>query len=58
MSFVETQGRENLYDVKLPDGSVLRSIQPVRSDVKLGDAVSWGATGDKIMVFAENGTRL
>ena len=58
VSFVETQGRENLYDVKLPDGSVLRSIQPVRSDVKLGDAVSWGATGDKIMVFAENGTRL
>jgi inositol-phosphate transport system ATP-binding protein len=56
--FVETQGRENLYDVRLPDGSVLRSIQPVRGDVKVGDAVTWAAAGDKIMVFAEDGARL
>lgn len=56
--FVETQGRENLYDVKLPDGSVLRSIQPVRNDVKVGDAVSWAATGEKVMVFSADGTRL
>ena len=27
ISFVETQGRENLYDVLLKDGSLLRSIQ-------------------------------
>ena len=56
--FVETQGRENLYDVTLADGSVLRSIQPVRGDVKVGDAVNWGATAEKIMVFTEDGTRL
>jgi inositol-phosphate transport system ATP-binding protein len=58
VSFVETQGRENLYDVKLGNGSVLRSIQPVRDDVKVGDTVNWGAVDDKIMVFAEDGTRL
>jgi inositol-phosphate transport system ATP-binding protein len=56
--FVETQGRENLYDVSLADGSMLRSIQPVRGDVKVGDNVRWGATGNKIMVFAEDGRRL
>ena len=58
VAFVETQGRENLYDVKLGNGSVLRSIQPVRDDVKVGDAVNWGAVDDKIMVFAEDGLRL
>lgn len=56
--FVETQGRENLYDIRLENGSVLRSIQPVRSDIKVGDEVSWAAARDKIMVFAEDGSRL
>jgi len=27
ISFVETQGRENLYDISLKGGSLLRSIQ-------------------------------
>ena len=27
ISFVETQGRENLYDIRLKGGSLLRSIQ-------------------------------
>jgi len=58
VAFVETQGRENLYDVRLPDGSVLRSIQPVRSDVSVGQEVRWAADSSKVMVFAEDGTRL
>jgi inositol-phosphate transport system ATP-binding protein len=58
VSFVETQGRENLYDVTVPGGSVLRSIQPVRGDVALGDEVAWAAARDKIMVFNEDGRRL
>ncbi|MDP1732663.1 MAG: ABC transporter ATP-binding protein [Devosia sp.] len=58
IAFVETQGRENLYDVKLADGSVLRSIQPVRGDVALGQEVGWAADSSKIMVFAQDGTRL
>lgn len=56
--FVETQGRENLYDVRLPDGSMLRSIQPVRNDISVGDDVKWGAVSEKVMVFTEDGTRI
>jgi inositol-phosphate transport system ATP-binding protein len=58
VSFVETQGRENLYDVRLADGSVLRSIQSVRGDIAVGNAVEWSASGDKVMVFGEDGARL
>ena len=58
ISFVEAQGRENLYDLTLPDGSVLRSIQPVRDDVALGDEVEWSVTGERILVFDESGARL
>jgi inositol-phosphate transport system ATP-binding protein len=56
--FAETQGRENLYDVVLPDGSVLRSIQPVREDVKPGDSVRWNLDSASTFVFAEDGQRL
>ncbi len=56
--FVETQGRENLYDVQLANGSVLRSIQPVRDDIAVGDEVRWGANSNQIMVFTQDGTRL
>ncbi len=56
--FAETQGRENLYDVVLPDGSVLRSIQPVRDDVKMGDSVRWNLDSASAFVFAEDGRRL
>jgi inositol-phosphate transport system ATP-binding protein len=58
IAFVETQGRENLYDVKLANGSMLRSIQPVRGDIALGQEVRWAADSSKIMVFAQDGTRL
>jgi len=58
VSFVETQGRENLYDVTLPNGRVLRSIQPVRSDVRLNDAVEWYMRSDRVFVFGDDGARL
>jgi inositol-phosphate transport system ATP-binding protein len=58
VSFVEAQGRENLYDLTLPDGSVLRSIQPVRDDVAVNDLVDWAIAGDRILVFDETGARL
>ncbi|GHA21431.1 sugar ABC transporter ATP-binding protein [Devosia pacifica] len=58
VSFVETQGRENLYDVALPSGAVLRSIQPVRHDISVGDQVTWGVNPDALMVFSQDGTRL
>jgi inositol-phosphate transport system ATP-binding protein len=55
---VEAQGRENLYDLTLPNGDVLRSIQPVRDDVALNDDVEWSISGDRILVFDETGARL
>ena len=58
VTFVETQGRENLYDVSLASGPMLRSIQPVRHDVNVGDVVEWGIHTDAMMVFSEDGTRL
>ena len=58
ISFIEAQGRENLYDVALPNGDVLRSIQPVRNDVALHDAVEWSVAADRILVFDETGARL
>ena len=58
VSFVESQGRETLYDLTLPDGSVLRSIQPARDDVALGDEVEWAIAGERILVFDESGARL
>tara|TARA_R110002020_G_scaffold296203_3_gene511806 strand:- start:1766 stop:2824 length:1059 start_codon:yes stop_codon:yes gene_type:complete len=58
VAFIETQGRENLYDVALPSGAILRSIQPVRHDIGVGDAVHWGIHADKMMVFGADGSRL
>jgi inositol-phosphate transport system ATP-binding protein len=58
ISFVEAQGRENLYDLTLPNGNVLRSIQPVRGDLTLNDDVEWLVASDRILVFDETGVRL
>ena len=58
ISFVETQGRENLYDLTLPNGRVLRSIQPVRSDIGLNDEVEWFMRSDRVFVFGADGARL
>jgi inositol-phosphate transport system ATP-binding protein len=58
ISFVETQGRENLYDVALENGNVLRSIQPSRADIAVNDEVTWFVRGDRIFVFGKDGARL
>ncbi|MGO4570011.1 ABC transporter ATP-binding protein [Rhizobium sp. 2YAF20] len=58
VNFAETQGRENLYDVQLPGGALLRSIQPARNDVKVGDEVSWSIDSKGVFVFDEDGRRL
>ncbi|RXT30507.1 ABC transporter ATP-binding protein [Rhizobium leguminosarum] len=58
VTFAETQGRENLYDVALAGGPLLRSIQPVRSDIHVGDEVRWAIDSSGIFVFDENGRRL
>ncbi|KZS50902.1 MULTISPECIES: ABC transporter ATP-binding protein [Rhizobium] len=58
ITFAETQGRENLYDVALAGGSLLRSIQPVRNDIHVGDDVRWAIDSRGIFVFDEHGRRL
>lgn len=58
ISFVETQGRENLYDITLTNGDILRSIQSVRQDVTLGDEVTWSLDHSQVLVFDKDGKRL
>ena len=58
ITFVEAQGRENLYDLLLPSGDVLRSIQPMRDDIAVNDEVEWRMARDRILVFDEAGQRL
>ena len=58
VSFVENQGRENLYDVTLSDGNVLRSIQPARSDIAPGQTVHCQLDTEKLLVFDREGGRL
>ncbi|MEP2782556.1 MAG: ABC transporter ATP-binding protein [Pseudoruegeria sp.] len=58
ISFVETQGREDLYNVTLADGSILRSIQPAGPRKKLGEEVAWGISSDNLLAFSLEGTRL
>lgn len=56
--FIENQGRENLYDLKLPDGNIIRTIQPVRDDLSLGDTVHWAIQAKHILIFDQQGGRL
>ena len=58
VSFIESQGRETLYNVTLPDGNILRSIQSHQSPSKIGDEVEWGINAPHILVFDENGARI
>jgi inositol-phosphate transport system ATP-binding protein len=58
ISFIESQGRETLYDVQLPDGSILRSIQGGPSSATIGDEVEWGINAPRILVFDEYGARI
>jgi inositol-phosphate transport system ATP-binding protein len=58
VSFIESQGRETLYNVILPDGSTLRSIQSQQSATKIGDAVEWGINAPRILVFDQEGVRI
>jgi len=58
ITFVETQGREDLYNVTLGNGAVLRSIQPAGPRLKLGDTVNWGIAPDHALAFTPEGARI
>jgi inositol-phosphate transport system ATP-binding protein len=58
VSFIESQGRETLYNVTLPDGNILRSIQSHQTPSKIGDEVEWGINAPRILVFDQDGARI
>ena len=56
ISFVETQGRENLYDIKLEDGSILRSIQSSAfGTIEKNSQVNWGVQPNQLLIFDQAG---
>ena len=56
ISFVETQGRENLYDVQLEDGAILRSIQSSAiGTIEKNSQVGWGVQPDQLLIFDQAG---
>ena len=59
ISFVETQGRENLYDVMLDNGSILRSIQSSATEsFEKSAQVNWGIQPNKVLIFDQDGQRI
>lgn len=58
IKFVETQGREDLFDIALKDGAILRSIQPSGSGLEVGTKVNWGISENELLIFDETGRRL
>ena len=58
ISFVETQGREDLYDVNFNDYVTIRSIQPSENRVELNSEVNWGILTEGILLFDKDGKRL
>lgn len=58
ITFIESQGRETLYDLTLAGGQVFRSIQGGERGFKLGENIRWGIDTDAIFFFDEEGNRI
>ncbi len=58
VTFIESQGREILYDLTLAGGQVFRSIQSGERLCKLGDKIRWGIDADSVLFFDEQGDRI
>ena len=59
ISFVETHGRENLYDIRLKGDSLLRSIQSADTfPLAPGTEVEWGVRPEQLIYFDNEGKRL
>jgi len=56
--FVEPQGRETLFDVEIARGVVLRSIQPARGDIAMGQEVRWSLDAEAMLAFDDGEARL
>ena len=55
ITFIESQGREILYDLTLDGGQVFRSIQSGKKVCAIGDRIRWGINADAIFLFDEQG---
>jgi inositol-phosphate transport system ATP-binding protein len=58
ITFIESHGREVLYDLTLAGGQVLRSIQSGEWVCRLGDRIRWGIDADAVFFFDERGNRI
>ncbi len=58
ITFVESQGREVLYDLTLAGGKVFRSIQGGGPKFKIGENVRWGIDIGATFFFDERGNRI
>ncbi|MDA0989267.1 MAG: ABC transporter ATP-binding protein [Verrucomicrobia bacterium] len=56
--FIEPQGREQLIDVVLASGEVIRSILSTDTRVKLGENVNWGVVAERVLAFSPEGDRI
>ncbi|WP_421700898.1 ABC transporter ATP-binding protein [Aliiroseovarius sp.] len=56
--FVETQGREDLFDIELPSGKLVRSIQSAGTGLMLGQEVDWGFDTTQALIFDMQGARV
>ena len=58
VSFIEVQGRETLYNVSLPDGNIIRSIQNNHTSFKIGENVEWSVDTGHLLVFDKEGLHI
>ena len=58
VTFIESQGREVLIDVRLDGGGEIRSILPAGEPIRAGQRIKWGVATESILAFAPNGDRL
>jgi inositol-phosphate transport system ATP-binding protein len=58
VKFIETQGREDLFDIELASGKLVRSIQTAGNGLTLGQEVDWGFDAAAALVFNNEGARV
>jgi len=56
--FVEAQGREELVEVALPSGEIVRSVQPSNAGFYKGMDIDWGFDENHLLFFDRAGTRI
>ncbi len=58
VTFIEPQGRETHFDLKVGEGEILRSVQNARTDITLDSQIEWPLDVERTLVFNEKGATL